>query len=122
MQMWITLVLMLLGITAFSQDLPCDDPERLPLKVLVPNVFTPNDDGINDLFRPVYNFNDFTTYTIRVFNRSGHVMFYAERPAQGWDGRTVSGSECTTGTYFYIIEYTTPCKTDKLSGAFELKR
>jgi gliding motility-associated-like protein len=122
MQKWITLCLLFLSTVGFSQGLPCDHPERIPLDITVPNVFTPNDDGVNDLFRAAYNINDFDTYVLRVFNRAGHIMFYAERPAQGWDGHTASGTKCTEGTYFYIIEYTTPCETNKLSGVFELKR
>jgi gliding motility-associated-like protein len=122
MQKWITLVLMFIGTAVFSQGLPCDHAERIPLNVKVPNIFTPNGDGINDLFRADYNYNEFDQYTLRVFSRTGHMLFYAERPAQGWDGRNTSGMECTTGTYFYIIEYATPCETNKLSGVLELKR
>lgn len=105
-----------------AQELPCDHPDRTPLKISVPNVFTPNGDGVNDLFRSEYNTNAFDEYIMHIYNRSGQLMFYADRPAQGWDGRTASGTKCNAGTYFYIIDYKTPCKSDRLSGVLDLMR
>ena len=66
-----------------------------------PNVFTPNDDGINDLF--IVNSNGVTVYNIQVFSRSGILVYKAEAPILIWDGRNLSGQQLQPGTYYYII-------------------
>jgi len=105
-----------------AQDLPCDHPDRIPLEIKLPNVFTPNDDGANDLFRSDYNINSFDRYTMHIYNRAGQLIFFADRSAQGWNGRTPSGTKCPEGTYFFIIDYQTPCESDRQSGVFDLIR
>jgi gliding motility-associated-like protein len=66
-----------------------------------PNVFTPNDDGINDLF--IVNSNGVTIYNLQVFSRSGILVYKAEAPILIWDGRNLSGQQLLPGTYYYII-------------------
>lgn len=68
----------------------------------ITNVFTPNGDGINDFFiiRP----EGVSTFTLRVLNRWGEVLYSGDENSQGWDGRTISGNMCVEGTYFYIFE------------------
>jgi gliding motility-associated-like protein len=66
-----------------------------------PNVFTPNDDGINDYF--VVGSNGVTIYSIKIFSRSGVLVYRAEAPILIWDGRNLSGQQLMPGTYFYII-------------------
>lgn len=105
-----------------SQGLPCDHPDRISLEIVIPNVFTPNGDGVNDLFRSEYNINAFDHYAMSIYSRSGQLIFYADRPAQGWDGRTPAGTRCPEGTYFYVIDYRTPCEQERHSGVFDLIR
>jgi gliding motility-associated-like protein len=66
-----------------------------------PNVFTPNDDGRNDLF--IVKTNGVTVYSLKVFSRSGVLVYQAEAPVLIWDGRNLSGQELLPGTYYYII-------------------
>ncbi len=66
-----------------------------------PNVFTPNDDGINDFF--VVRSNGVTVYSLQVFSRSGVLVYKAESPILIWDGRNLSGQQLLPGTYYYII-------------------
>ena len=66
-----------------------------------PNVFTPNNDGINDYFIVISN--GVTLYNIQVFSRSGVLVYKAEAPTLIWDGRNLSGQELHAGTYYYII-------------------
>lgn len=66
----------------------------------VPNVFTPNNDGINDLFEIKNMPSDAVT---QIFNRWGIKVFETNKSDIFWDGRTTSGNEAVDGTYFYII-------------------
>ena len=67
----------------------------------VPNVFTPNGDGINDEFRVAYR--SIKKYNITIFNRWGRKVYSSTNPAQGWDGRIGKG-QASPGVYFYVIE------------------
>lgn len=119
---WITVILLFTSSNLLGQDLPCDHPDRIPLEINIPNVFTPNGDGVNDLFRAEYNILSFDQITLHIYNRAGQLVFFADRPGQGWDGRTPVGAKCPGGTYFYILDYRTPCNADRQSGVFELIR
>ncbi len=66
-----------------------------------PNVFTPNNDGINDYF--IVSSNGVTAYILQIFSRSGVLVYKAEAPILIWDGRNQSGQELLPGTYYYII-------------------
>tara|TARA_R110002049_G_scaffold218363_3_gene389850 strand:- start:1220 stop:3898 length:2679 start_codon:yes stop_codon:yes gene_type:complete len=70
---------------------------------IMPNVFTPNGDGINDLLRPTAC--GVTNYKITILDRWGNQKFISENLALGWDGR-VDGYKSDTGTYFYVAEVT----------------
>ncbi len=65
------------------------------------NVFTPNEDGKNDVF--IVQSNGVTVYNLQVFSRSGVLVYKAEAPILIWDGRNLSGQELLPGTYYYII-------------------
>jgi gliding motility-associated-like protein len=54
--------------------------------VYVPNAFTPDGDGVNDLFIPVLSGVDATQYEFYVFNRWGDIVFQTDSPNKGWDG------------------------------------
>jgi gliding motility-associated-like protein len=69
--------------------------------VLIPNVFTPNGDGSNDIFT-VEGVN-LESVEGEIFNRWGQKVFSWNNVKGHWDGRTLSGSEAPDGTYFYII-------------------
>lgn len=66
----------------------------------VPNVFTPNGDGVNDEFRVVYR--SLAEFHCWVYNRWGHLVYQWEDPAKGWDG-TINGQPAAEGAYYYII-------------------
>ena len=76
-----------------------------------PNVFTPNDDGVNDYF--IVSSNGVTVYSIQIFSKSGVLVYKAEAPIILWDGRNLSGQKLLPGTYYYII------RTASGSGRFE---
>jgi len=66
----------------------------------IPNIFTPNYDGVNDLF-------EITGLTkgdkVQIYNRWGTLVFETESAKMFWDGYTTSGEPCNSGVYFYII-------------------
>jgi len=71
----------------------------------LPNIFTPNNDGINDLFIPIKRIGIISIST-KIYNRWGQLIFTSNFLEIGWDGRTTSGSLVPYGTYFWIIDYT----------------
>lgn len=91
--------------------------------VKVPNVFTPNADGTNDLFKPIVNFeNDVKSYSMSIYDRYGVKIFETIKLKQYWDGRTTSGMPCTEGTYFYVLQITFKSDEQKLTGFVQLFR
>lgn len=66
----------------------CDDIFINPLQIIyMPTAFTPDNDGINDVFRPVLNGMDESTYRMEIYNRWGEKIFESNDIENGWDGR-----------------------------------
>ena len=88
--------------------------------LIVPNIFTPNNDSINDLFYvKATNIADFNCV---IFDRWGLQFYSWSNLKGGWDGKT-AGKDATDGTYFYIINATdTNGKDVKRQGSFLLIR
>ena len=72
--------------------------------IILPNVFTPNFDSINDVFKPYLD--EITEVNFSIFNRYGNVIFETNRLHGFWDGRTTSGGPCTDGVYFCVLNAT----------------
>ena len=66
--------------------------------VVFPNAFTPNGDGINDIFKPVHG--DIANFKIVILNKQGQIMYRGTDIEEGWDG-TRNGHPCPTGVYVY---------------------
>lgn len=66
----------------------------------VPNVFTPNGDGLNDEFRVQYR--SLAEFHCWIYNRWGKLVYEWTDPAKGWDG-TINGRPAAEGAYFYVI-------------------
>ena len=56
------------------------------LMVFVPNAFSPNGDGFNDEFLPIFNLPQVKDYQFMVFNRWGEQIFGTDQPGKPWDG------------------------------------
>jgi gliding motility-associated-like protein len=71
-------------------------------QIFVPTAFTPNNDGKNDVFRPIavgiLNIEYF-----RVFNRWGELVFSTTTNGKGWDGK-IAGKEQATGTFVWVVK------------------
>ncbi len=70
----------------------------------IPNVFTPNGDGINDVFSP--GSSAMTSLTCEIYNRWGTPIASFNGINDFWDGHISSGGEATAGTYYYILKAT----------------
>ena len=88
----------------------------------LPNAFTPNGDGINDLFRvpPSIPAN---IKRLSIFDRWGALVFSTEDSMHGWDG-TFKGRAQPAGTYVWMVEYIDPIvkRTILKKGTVELIR
>ena len=109
-----------------TEEEPEPEPEE-PVYEL-PNVFTPNGDGINDLFVPMRITPELITRVeMHVFNRWGRFVFHTEDIFVNWDGRASDTRQpCASGTYFYVcdVEMTTPegPVTKRLQGSIMILR
>ncbi|MBP8822722.1 MAG: choice-of-anchor L domain-containing protein [Flavobacteriales bacterium] len=70
-----------------------------PGTLFFPNAFTPDGDGINDTFGPVYS--SVGTYYLAIFDRWGHLVFETKDINQHWDGTVKGGGAATTGVYVF---------------------
>ena len=61
--------------------------------IFVPNAFTPNGDGLNDLFFPLGEGIDADKFEMFIFDRWGNLIYYTQRWGQGWDGKANGGSK-----------------------------
>ncbi|MGZ3933014.1 MAG: gliding motility-associated C-terminal domain-containing protein, partial [Bacteroidia bacterium] len=78
----------------------------IPSELTIPNVFTPNNDGINDVF--IVQSTAISDITCTIFDRWGVKMYdvTSDKGQIGWDGKTLFGKDVPAGTYFYIIKAT----------------
>ena len=70
--------------------------------VVFPNAFTPDADGLNDVFEPVHG--DVAKFKMVILNKKGQIMYKSEDIRQGWDG-THNGIPCPMGVYVYKVNY-----------------
>jgi len=74
-----------------------------PTALFVPDAFTPNGDGLNDIFTPIgYNI---TSFLMQIYNRWGRQEYETNSIDRGWDG-DCNGVPCEMGTYVYYIVWT----------------
>ena len=98
---------MLVRLTVTNGD-GCSDDTTMIVPVVdnfalwVPNSFTPNHDGNNEIFQPVVN--DVAYYQLEIYNRTGELFFVTNSTELGWDG-TVNGKPVQTGVYVWRITY-----------------
>ncbi|MFK7806432.1 MAG: gliding motility-associated C-terminal domain-containing protein [Saprospiraceae bacterium] len=71
----------------------------------VPTIFTPNDDGVNDVFFvPCLASEDFPGNVVTIFNQWGDRVYRATPYQNNWQG-TYDGQDLPVGTYFFVIEF-----------------
>ncbi len=95
---------------------------------VLPNVFTPNGDEINDTWG--INFSTvnshISNFKMSIYDRWGLLVYStnpeASTPKSKWDGRTTAGIECNAGVYFYVITFNKNEEEQKLTGHLSLFR
>ena len=99
-------------------------PDTLSIKV--PNVFSPNGDGVNDFWSIIiYDYGvALIDLQASVYDRWGDEVFQSTNVNQVWLGHTKTGRACSSGSYFYVITYTNGStnKLEQLKGFVELLR
>ncbi|MBR3492636.1 MAG: gliding motility-associated C-terminal domain-containing protein [Bacteroidales bacterium] len=90
-------------IVNIGQDEPIEE-----FSYQLPNVFTPNGDGINDIFEPkVTGLSLISGAKTVIFNRWGNILHDTEDPLIQWDGKSkLTKMDCPPGTYFYVTDIT----------------
>lgn len=71
----------------------------------IPNVFTPNGDGLNETFHP--KGEPVPGYKLFIYNRWGVLLFQTTDFFQGWNGQ-YHGADCPDGTYYYLVMFEDP--------------
>jgi gliding motility-associated-like protein len=74
--------------------------------IFMPNAFTPDDDGLNDIFSPIITFTP-SEYEFRVYSRTGVLLFHTSSHGTGWDGRH-NDKPMPSGVYLWSLKLTTP--------------
>lgn len=82
-------------------------------EIVVPNVITPNGDGINDIF--TIKTHGLQSYELTILNRWGNKVFVSTSANDHWDGR-VNGNPVPNGVYFYILNVTRATKQLEFHG------
>lgn len=70
----------------------------------IPNLFSPNNDGVNDYFKLVVG-QDLEAVALEVYNRWGALVFRSNEIDFRWDGNALNGNKCSDGVYFWVLTY-----------------
>jgi gliding motility-associated-like protein len=85
-------------ISIFVEDQSCED-----CVAYIPNAFTPNSDGSNDVFFPITQCA-FEEYDLLIFNRWGKLIYKSTNQNEKWDGKH-NGVDCEIEVYSYLLTY-----------------
>lgn len=75
-----------------------------PARLILPNVFSPNGDGYNDIFRCLVSEN-ISSMNTEIYNRWGTKVFSTTNLLIEWDGRSTNGEILSEGVYYWLISY-----------------
>ncbi len=93
-------------ILTVTSDKGCTDSDDVFVKVLkkpiVPNIFSPNGDGIHDTWKLPY-IDTYPGATIDIYNRYGQLVFHSTGYAREWDGKA-NGKDVPVGTYYFVVD------------------
>jgi len=89
------------------------------VQLYVPNAFTPNGDGVNDIFSPIGNLDTDEGYSFLIYNRWGELVYLSNQPNENWDG-TFKGMPIREGIYVWKLNFmdTKAVKHEKMGHVF----
>ncbi len=87
-------------------------------QLVIPKVFTPNGDNIDDFF--IVQTNGRTVFSFKVYSMTGQLIFKSESRSIIWDGKMINGSAAWPGTYVCIIESVSGEPVKRQAGFFML--
>lgn len=70
--------------------------------IIIPNVFSPNSDGINDTWSIKSNGKD--KLTVKIYARTGALVYEEHAAIILWDGKTADGKDLVSGVYYYVVD------------------
>ncbi|PSK90168.1 gliding motility-associated C-terminal domain-containing protein [Taibaiella chishuiensis] len=87
--------------------------EHCPCNISVPNAFSPNNDGLNDYFKPTIALGCVPAqYSLLIYNRWGQMIYKSNNEFdRGWDG-TYNGAPADMGNYFYELRFKTDARPE----------
>ncbi|MFA7379555.1 MAG: gliding motility-associated C-terminal domain-containing protein [Bacteroidia bacterium] len=121
----------LAAVKLIAQNGACADTFRLEFNttaktidengLVIPNVFTPNNDGLNDEW--AINAGEINRIKITILDRTGKRVFETTGSSKKWNGLDSLGKECPSGDYYYIVSYTSGDNEEKTkTGLLKLIR
>lgn len=93
------LLVLLITFLSYGQVAWGEDESILQM----PNAFSPNGDGINDIYKAKSGYQGITEFRAIIFNRWGQKLYEWNDPAEGWDG-TYKGKPVKEGVYFVLVK------------------
>lgn len=105
---------------------PCFSSDTLNVDITkeitytIPNVFTPNGDNFNELFK-IESPSEITEFKGIVFNRWGKIVFEWTNPSDGWNGK-INDTDAADGVYYYVLTFKNQCGENEDHGTVTLMR
>ncbi|HEV7231101.1 MAG TPA: gliding motility-associated C-terminal domain-containing protein, partial [Bacteroidia bacterium] len=90
--------------------------QRVEASYTVPNVFSPNNDGLNDLF--MITNTGLKTLDCVIYDRWGKKIYEFDTPSGSWDGKSSGGQRLNDGTYYYVLKIQTEAGVNKQEKGF----
>ena len=114
-------------LTAIS-DFGCEDSYEKTIiveedhRVYIPNSFTPDGDGINDVFKAEGSTIQSKNYSMVIYNRLGEVIFESFDINEGWDGNYKNGNKANPQVYVFMVSYYSGDRFYEKNGTVTLLR
>ncbi len=86
------------------------------IELRIPNAITPNGDGLNDVFRPIFIGWEPSRYSMHVYTKWGQLIYEGYDPGEGWDG-TVDGELVSPNSFVYVIAFEAPSYVTRLTSS-----
>jgi gliding motility-associated-like protein len=87
--------------TLVQQEMPVSNIQEAA--IILPNVFTPNGDGNNDVFSIDLGSYTFVDYSLVILDKTNQLVFKSSLTQEIWDGKNMNGDRCPKGNYVYYL-------------------